>query len=111
MKSEKSVPSKAHKIKVKPEESALSKVLSKSSITCFFCDLIMPLGTDQNLYLQHLETCDARPVLEAHHLQKTLKTEEEVMEPVKSHQGRSNTEEAEKILLHGAWMWKKVWTQ
>ena len=43
----------AHKIK--SEESAPSKVLPKSSITCFFCDLIMPSGTDQNLYLQHLE--------------------------------------------------------
>ena len=41
--------------KIKLEENAPSKVLPKSSITCFFCDLDMPSGTDQNLYLQHLE--------------------------------------------------------
>jgi len=69
--------------------------LPKSSIACFLCDLIMPVGTDQNLYLQHLETCNARQVLEADHLRKTLKTEVKVIEPVKPGQGGSNTEEEE----------------
>jgi len=67
--------------------------LPKSSIACFFCDLIMPSGIDQNLYLQHLETCNARKVLEADHLRKMLKTEEEVIKPVEPCQGGSNTEE------------------
>jgi len=67
--------------------------LPKSSIACFFCDLIMPSGTDQNFYLQHLETCNARQVLEADHLRKTLKTEEEVVELVEPYQGGSSTAE------------------
>jgi len=77
----------AHKVKSPAEK------LPKSSIACFFCDLIMPSGTNQNLYLQHLETCNALKVLEADHLRKTLKTEEEVIEPVEPCQGGSNTEE------------------
>jgi len=77
----------AHKVKSPAEK------LLKSSIACFFCDLIMPSGTDQNLYLQHLETCNARQVLEAEHLRKTLKTDKEVIESVERSQGGSNTEE------------------
>jgi len=65
----------AHKIKSSTQK------LPKNSVACFFCELEMPSGTDQNLYLQHLETCIAREVLEADHLQKALKTEEEVIAP------------------------------
>ena len=28
---------------------------SRPPVTCIFCDLAMPIGTDQGLYLQHLE--------------------------------------------------------
>merc|ERR1719397_2214219 len=76
----------AHKVKSPAEK------LLKSSIACFFCDLIMPSGTDQNLYLQHLETCNARQVLEADHLRKTLESEKNVIEPVEPCQGASSTE-------------------
>ena len=29
--------------------------LSRPPVTCIFCDITMPIGTDQGLYLQHLE--------------------------------------------------------
>ena len=40
--------------KIESPAEELTRV-TKSPITCFFCGLEMPSGTDQNLYLQHLE--------------------------------------------------------
>jgi len=33
---------------------------SRPPVICIFCDIAMPVGTDQTLYLQHLELCTAR---------------------------------------------------
>ena len=39
----------------KPPSAPITAVIAKSSSTCIYCELQMPPGTDQNLYLQHLE--------------------------------------------------------
>ena len=33
----------------------LPRLPSRPPVTCIFCDITMPIGTDQGLYLQHLE--------------------------------------------------------
>jgi len=47
---------------------------TRPPVTCIFCDTIMPIGTDQGSYLQHLEVCSARADLGDELLQPQLQT-------------------------------------
>merc|ERR1719370_847500 len=52
-----------------PKTKPLPTSSSRPPVTCIFCDITMPFGTDQNTYLQHLEVCLVRADFEGdrHH--------------------------------------------